>query len=339
MKYVPRSLMSLLVIMPIAGFAGLQLTSVYAQESRQSVQLPITLEADQHTELYARIEGFVAKVHVDIGDRVEKGQLLVTLEAPEMQADVQRRKQMVLQAQAHLGVAEGGVKTAKARLRQADSARDEQAALRQLRVSERDRYTLLVGRGAVQKEKLDEAEYAVMAVDAAVAKIEADVEAADADVRAAENEVEFARSGIEVAKAELAHATALDDLREVKSPFAGTVTFRGVDPGQLVIPGNGMEKPLLIIEAVDVLRGVMTVPADEASLIHIGDPVTLIGFDDASGVKGPKGELIVSRVSQSLDRKTRTMRIEIDLQNAFDEKNGRYKFLSGQYGSARVDVK
>ena len=100
---------------------------------QQTVQLPITLEADQRTELRARVEGYVNVVHVDIGDRVQKGQLLVTLDAPELQADVRRRQQMLLQAQANVGVAEGRIITAGAKLRQAESALDEQAALRQSR--------------------------------------------------------------------------------------------------------------------------------------------------------------------------------------------------------------
>ncbi len=212
--------------------------------------------------------------------------------------------------------------------------------MRQLRVSERDRYETLVRGGAVQREKLEEAQYAVMAVDAAVAKIEADVEAAHADVEAAKNEVEFAKSGIEVAKAELEHAVAQDQLREIKSPFSGLVTHREVDLGQLVSPGNVAGKPLLVIENVDVLRGVMTVPADEAARIHVGDLVTVSGFGDDANVKAPDGgKLKVSRLSQSLEMKTRTMRVEIDLKNPYDKATGRYQFLSGQYGSARVTTK
>jgi multidrug resistance efflux pump len=327
-------------ILLVVSFVGWPTSIACAQETgRTEVKLPITLEGDQRTELRARVEGYVSEVHADIGDRVSKGQLLVTLDAPELQADVRRRQQMILQAEANLGVARGRVSTAEARLRQAGSARDEQAALRQLRVSERDRYAALVRSGALQKERLEEAEYAVMAVDAAMAKTEADVEAADADVGAAKNEVEFASSGIEVAKAELAHAVAQDQLREIKAPFSGLVTERNVDPGQLVSPGNVEGRSLLVLENVDVLRGVMTVPAVEAKLIHIGDPVELLGFGDNGPVTAPDdGELRVSRVSQSLNIHTRTMRVEIDLKNPYDAENGRYQFLSGQYGSARVKI-
>jgi len=338
MKSILRSFFFVLVVAPCVGPPS---SISFAQEAdRTEVRLPITLEGDQRTELRARVEGYVAVVHADIGDRVAKGQRLVSLDAPELQAEVRRRQQMVSQAEANLGVAQGRIATAEAMLRQAASARDEQAALRQLRVSERDRYFALVQGGAVQKEKLEEAEYRVLAVDAAVAKIEADVEAAQADIGAAKNELEFARSGIGVAKAELAHAEAQDQLREIKAPFAGLVIERNVDPGQLVSPGNVMGKPLLVIENVDVLRGVMTVPADEASLISVGAAVTLSGFGVGGQVKGrDEGDLKVSRVSQSLNMKTRTMRVEIDLKNPFDKARSRYQFLSGQYGSASVKIR
>lgn len=307
---------------------------------KTEIRLPMTLSADQRTELHARIEGYVGKVHVDIGDHVTPGQVLVTLDAPELQADVLRRQQLVKQAEANLGVAKAAVLTAEAQLRQAGSARKEQEALKQLRVTERDRYAELVRGGAVQKEKADEAQYALLAVEAAVARIEADVEAARAKVVAAQNEVDAAKVGIQVAQAELTHALSQDGLREIKAPFAGLVTDRQVDPGRLVSRGAMTGHPLLVVEKVDVLRGVMTVPALEAPLVHVGDAVKLTGFGNGAAATSPEGSPPkVSRLSQSLDKKTRTMRIEIDLQNTLDEKTGRYKFLSGQYGMATVTLK
>lgn len=330
---------SLIAILAMAAISASTATRVAAQE-KDVIRLPITLQADQRTELRARVEGYVEKVHVDIGDRVTLGQLLVTLDAPELEVEVRRRQQMVKQAEANLGVATGVVATADAKLRQAQSARQEQAALKQLRVTERDRYAKLVDGGAVQRAKLEEAEFAVLAVDAAVAKIEADVAAAQANVSAAKNEVEFARSGIEVARAELAHAESQDQLRKIKAPFAGLVTGRTVDPGRLVSPGSMMGSPLLVIEKIDVLRGIMTIPAEEAALVSIGDKVTLHGFKMNGQAKAPDGgALRVSRVSQSLEIKTRTMRVEIDLQNGYNESDGRYQFLIGQYGSATLSIR
>lgn len=314
---------------------------VPAQEPEvKTVRLPVTLEGDLKTELRARIEGYVAIVHGDIGERVTKGKVLVTLDAPELEATVQRRQKMLSQAEASLSVSKGMIEIAKAKLSQAQSARQEQQALLNLKVSIRDRYNVLVDGGAVQREMLDEAIFAVSAVTAAIGKADADIAAAQADVGAAINEVEFAESGIQVAKAELSHAVAQEQFRQIKAPFDGIIAERSVDPGQLVSPGNINGKSLLVIEHVDVLRGVLTVPAEDAAMVRQGDLVKLIGFPGADKMTAPGGgPLKVSRVSQTLDMKTRTMRVEIDLQNVFDEKTGRYRFLSGQYGAASVTTR
>ncbi len=49
-----------------------------------SLQLPGELLAFQQVDLYAKVTGFVKELKVDIGSEVVKGQLLMTLEAPEM---------------------------------------------------------------------------------------------------------------------------------------------------------------------------------------------------------------------------------------------------------------
>jgi multidrug efflux pump subunit AcrA (membrane-fusion protein) len=310
------------------------------RNDKSAIRLPVTLEGDQRTELHARVEGYVAEIHVDIGDRVTKGQLLITLDAPELESDVRRRKQMLMQAQANLGVAKGRIAVAEAKISQAESSRKEQAAMRQLRISERDRYAALVRGGAVQREKLEEAEYGVLAVEASVAQIDADVLAAKADVMAAKNEVAFAESGIEVAKAELAWAATQDKLRQIIAPFDGIIADRDVDAGQLVSSGDASRSPLLVIENVNILRGVVSVPADESGRVQLGDLVTLTGLGQTGDVKSRDGgPLVVSRVSQSLNKRTRTMRVEIDIKNLFDKESGRYQFLSGQYGSASLKTK
>lgn len=56
------------------------------------LQLAGELKPDQHTELFAKVNSYVKKIHVDIGDRVSKGQVLLVLEAPESQSQVASAK-------------------------------------------------------------------------------------------------------------------------------------------------------------------------------------------------------------------------------------------------------
>jgi len=53
-----------------------------------SFQLPGELIAFQEVDLYAKVSSFVKKLYVDVGSEVKEGELLVTLEAPEIISQV-----------------------------------------------------------------------------------------------------------------------------------------------------------------------------------------------------------------------------------------------------------
>ena len=58
------------------------------QELATSLKMPGELVAYQQVDLYAKVSSFVKTLRADIGTEVEKGQLLMTLEAPEMASQV-----------------------------------------------------------------------------------------------------------------------------------------------------------------------------------------------------------------------------------------------------------
>ncbi|WP_345026091.1 efflux RND transporter periplasmic adaptor subunit [Ravibacter arvi] len=58
-----------------------------AQPVRE-INLPGELESFYETDLFPRVSSYISKIHVDIGDRVNKGQLLAELEAPELIANL-----------------------------------------------------------------------------------------------------------------------------------------------------------------------------------------------------------------------------------------------------------
>jgi membrane fusion protein (multidrug efflux system) len=53
-----------------------------------SIQLPGELVAFQQVDLYAKISSFVRKLYVDVGSEVKAGQLLATMEAPELNSQL-----------------------------------------------------------------------------------------------------------------------------------------------------------------------------------------------------------------------------------------------------------
>ncbi|QHS58689.1 efflux RND transporter periplasmic adaptor subunit [Chitinophaga agri] len=77
-----------------------ELVAVVNQPLSSSIQLPAVLEAYQKVSIYPRVNGFVKKVAVDRGSAVRKGQVLITLEAPEIIEQYFAAQSKYLQAKA-----------------------------------------------------------------------------------------------------------------------------------------------------------------------------------------------------------------------------------------------
>jgi membrane fusion protein (multidrug efflux system) len=132
------------------------------------------------------------------------------------------------------------------------------------------------------------------------------VDAARAQVRAAEASVSAAR----------ASAAAVKDMESylnVTAPFSGVITERNVHPGALVGPaGRENAVPMFRLEQNNRLRLVVSVPEIEVSGISRG---TRASFT----VPAHPGETftgVVARIPRSMDPKTRSMAVELDVANA-----------------------
>lgn len=77
----------------------LELATVSEKSLSSAVRLPGQLKPFNEVNLFPKVNGFVKEVLVDRGSVVHQGQLLIKLEAPEMQAQVQAATSRYLQAQ------------------------------------------------------------------------------------------------------------------------------------------------------------------------------------------------------------------------------------------------
>src|SRR5580658_2899403 len=68
----------------------------------QDLVLPGETAAWYETTIYARVNGYVAKWSVDIGDHVKKGQLLATIETPELDAELEAARAQLRASQAQV---------------------------------------------------------------------------------------------------------------------------------------------------------------------------------------------------------------------------------------------
>lgn len=155
-------------------------------------------------------------------------------------------------------------------------------------------------------ERLKEAAKTAGAVAAnELLQAEKQVDAAQALVRARESAVKAVQASVKAQK-------DLAGYLRITAPFAGVVTDRLVHPGALV--GTGTDAVLLVIQQVSRLRLVVPVPEEDVGGITRGASVAF--RVPAYPEKNYSGT--VARISHELDQKTRTMAVELDVQNRDD---------------------
>jgi HlyD family secretion protein len=300
------------------------------QTLTRKIEQPGYLRPYEQTPVFTKISGFVEAVHVDIGDRVKKDQVLVKLMMPEVVQDLKVREARVRQADADLIqsrqmvlAAKAAVDAAEAKIKEADAAIARAEADVQRWHKETIRANNLIGKGVydeqtrdemhnqlgASKAALDEARARASSARAALAEMSARWHKAEADVQVAE-------ARLEVARADCAQWKAWLDYSELRAPFDGVVTLRSVHTGHFLQPANSgttttTADPLLVLMRTDIMRVTVQVPEYDAPLVRDGDPA----FVRLQALPGSEIAGTVTRTSVSFDNKTRTLRVEVHLKN------------------------
>lgn len=94
-----RTLLSFLAFASLASALELPVTKPTTGTIHRWVSLPSTLAPWQQATLHAKVTGYIATLTVDKGDTVKAGQILATLEVPELQADIAKAKAETTAAQ------------------------------------------------------------------------------------------------------------------------------------------------------------------------------------------------------------------------------------------------
>jgi RND family efflux transporter MFP subunit len=120
-----------------------------------------------------------------------------------------------------------------------------------------------------------------------------------------------ARQKVEEGKAEVARISALRGYMSIVAPFDGIVTKRSADPGALVQAGtSGTTQPVVNIVHDQVLRLTFPVPESNIEQVKVGAMVHV-----TVNASGEKFDAKISRVTGNVDRATRTMLVECDVDN------------------------
>ena len=140
-----------------------------------------------------------------------------------------------------------------------------------------------------------------------------DLEIAQKAVEGDRARLEAVRKSVQAAEASLKSISEIESYLQIRAPFDGVVTERNVHPGALVGPSgsSGGQLPLVRVEQTSRLRLVVPVPekyvADMANGAKVEFTVPAYPNQTFSGT--------VARVARSVDVKTRTMPVELDVRN------------------------
>jgi len=126
------------------------------------------------------------------------------------------------------------------------------------------------------------------------------------------NQVHALKQKVEAAEREADSYRDIAQYLQVKAPFYGYVTERDMHTGSFVGPlGKGAYPPIVRLQELSLLRLVAPVPEVDAGGVEQGAKVKFT-------VSTYPGEIFtgtVARIGNSLDQKTRTMPVELDVPN------------------------
>jgi len=131
-------------------------------------------------------------------------------------------------------------------------------------------------------------------------------------VEAAQALVESQGSAVVAAESSLRAVKQMEQYLSVTAPFDGIITERMVHPGALVGPAGAGAGALLQLEQMSRLRLLVAVPEAEYTGIITGAQVPFT----VPAYKAQTFTSTVARLSRSVDPKTRSMLVELDVSNA-----------------------
>jgi RND family efflux transporter MFP subunit len=259
--------------------------------TREPLERSLTVSSElipfQEIDVFAKESGYVNRLLVDYGTRVNKGQLLATLEIPELQMQLDQDRAVMKS--------------------QADQIVNVQHQLSRLEAQHKVvhlEYQRIAGvaqnrPGLVAQQEVDDVQGRDLA--------------AEAQLEGARANVEAARSTLAASQAKLTRDQALYDYSRITAPFTGVITQRYANLGTLLASGTNSSTqamPLVKLSELDLFRLVIPIPESYVRYVQVGDPVKVYVPSLNESFPGR-----VTRFAHDIHDATRTMHTEVDVPN------------------------
>jgi RND family efflux transporter MFP subunit len=255
-----------------SGAAIIQANIITVKNSEMPVFIisPGNIVAEQQAQIASRLMGFIREINVQEGQVVTAGQVLFSIDATDIQGQ--------------MNMARAGLSQAEAAL--ADSEADYQ------------RFDSLYKEEVIPKLQWDKVRL---------------------QHQVAQQQVESAHAAFDTASAQMNYAS-------VRAPFAGVITQKMANAGDLAAPG----RPLLVLENPAKVQVQTTVTEDAFHQLKLGSEVSI-------QIDGVNNELVgkVARLVPSADPVTHSYLVKIDLPHGHGLKSGTFVRASFRIGTRK----
>ncbi len=240
-----------------------------------------TVEATE-ADLGFQAGGRILEIAVREGDAVEAGAVLARLDAAELRARAAAAEAQLAAARALLAELERGARPGERA--QARAAAD--VARRRMEEAGRgyERTRLLHDGGAVSREALDQAETAYEVARAQHEQARETLDLVESGPRP--ERIEAQRAAVRHAAAAVDQAAALLAQSEMRAPYAGIVTVRHREPGEVVSPGL----PVVTVMNPDDRWVRIYVREDAIGRVHVGQAARITS--DSYRDRSYRGEVV-----------------------------------------------
>ena len=247
-----------------------------------------TINARTASTISAKLMGTVQAIHVQEGDPVKEGDLLVTIDPRTVSSQLDQ--------------AQAGLREARRAQASAVSSRDAAAAAAELAAATFKRYEQLLKDNSVSQQEFEEIQSRSRQAKATLAQTEAMVEAA--------------RSRVQQAQAAVQQATLAKKDAQVRAPYDGQVVSKLIDAGDLASPGT----PLLNLEQEGLFCADLVLPERHIQTVKVGMQVkVLVPALDNLDVIGEVGRIIPAADAQS-----RSFEVKVGMPQGLDLKTGMF---------------
>ena len=279
-------------------------------------------------ELASKVVGRVAWVGVEMGDKIQQGQVLVRLEDDEYKARVAQQQGLLDNAKAGLAELEAGsrpeeVATARARVDQA------QAELTNA-ISSLERLKALGDSRAISRQQIDDAESLVRSRKAQLETQKQQYELSRLGPR--KEQIDAQRATVRQLEGSL--SLAMIDLGNtvIRSPITGTVLQRNVEQGEFVTTGfvgdRGAKGYVLSIADLNDLRVELDISQNDFAKVSAHQDCWIV--TDAYPDKKYKG--VVDLISPEANRQKATIQVRVKVLSPDDllkpDMNATVSFLA-----------